>query len=176
MPSYDIAQYLLDRANIHDTVTRVPLYYDTGDITGLLNHVYGETIEIDYSSITGGSPFTTSRADWTARVGGLLDVYTSTQHVTSGIIAHLPQPGADVVRPEKVAVQAQVSGNMVGKAQDGGSAGVPFTQNGGLLEAELQWDAALEAQGQNPWRITKYKVVKKWDRREQVGSGSSSDK
>ena len=34
----------------------------------------------------------------------------------------------------------------------------------GLLEAELERDAELESQGHNPWRITKYKVTKKWDR------------
>lgn len=34
----------------------------------------------------------------------------------------------------------------------------------GLLEAELQRDAELEKQGINPWRITKYKVTKTWDK------------
>ncbi|KAH6847466.1 hypothetical protein B0I37DRAFT_145504 [Chaetomium sp. MPI-CAGE-AT-0009] len=166
---YDITQYLLDRANIHDTVTKVPLYYDTADLPSLLNNVYAPSIEIDYTSILGGAPFTVSRADWVDRVGGMLQAFASSQHVTSGIIAHLPQPGAGVTRPEKVAVQAQVAGNMVGKAEAGGA----LMQNGGLLEAELQWDAGLEAEGQNPWRISKYKVIKKWDKGDQGVLSSS---
>ena len=40
---------------------------------------------------------------------------------------------------------------------------IPNQVSQGLLEAELQRDTELEKQGQNPWRITKYKVIKKWD-------------
>jgi hypothetical protein len=47
-----------------------------------------------------------------------------------GIIAHLPQPGANVSRPEKVLVQAQVRGNMIGKLQAEDSGEAPFMQNG----------------------------------------------
>ncbi|KAH6650256.1 hypothetical protein F5144DRAFT_38779 [Chaetomium tenue] len=164
MASYGITQYLLDRANIHDTVTKVPLYYDTVNIPALHAEVYGPSIEIDYTSVLGGAPYTISRDEWIARIGVLLDAFESSQHVTSGIIAHLPQPGEGVTRPEKVLVQAQVSGNMIGKLQAGGSGEAPFMQNGGLLEAELQRDEEIEAKGQNPWRITKYKVIKKWDK------------
>jgi len=162
MASYDVTQYLLDRANIHDTVTKVPLYYDTHN-TAALAEVYGPSIEIDYTSVLGGAPYTVSRAEWVAQAGRLLDGFASSQHVTTGIIAHLPQPGAGVARPEKVSVQAQVRGNMIGKSQTGDGE-APFMQNGGLLEAELQRDAELETRGQNPWRITKYKVIKKWDK------------
>ncbi|KAK4128893.1 hypothetical protein N657DRAFT_608737 [Parathielavia appendiculata] len=163
MASYDIAQYLLDRANIHDTVTKVPLYYDTHNLAGLESEVYAPTIEIDYTSILGGEPRLVSRADWIDEVGGILNKFAASQHVTTGIIIHLPQPGARVARPDKVTVYAQVGGNLVGKSE-GGDSTVRLTQNGGLLEADLICDADLEKQGQNPWRISKYKVTKKWDR------------
>lgn len=39
-----------------------------------------------------------------------------------------------------------------------------LTPSQGLLETELIRDDELEKQGQNPWRISKYKVIKKWDR------------
>ncbi|KAK4035389.1 hypothetical protein C8A01DRAFT_48384 [Parachaetomium inaequale] len=163
MTSYDIPQYLLDRANIHDTVTKVPLYYDTANLPGLLTEIYAPSIGIDYTSILGGAPYTASRADWVEQVGGILDKFASTQHVTTGIIAHLPQPGANVARPETVTVHAQAGGSMVGKSESGDGRAA-LVQNGGLLEVELQRDSELEKQGQNPWRITKYKVTKKWDR------------
>ena len=110
MASYTIPQYLLDRANIHDTITRVvrmhmnhpplpvsnqgelihvlipipqPLYYDTGNISGLANEVYADSIDIDYTFILGGAPYTISRADWVDQIAGLLPQFASTQHVTS---------------------------------------------------------------------------------------------
>ncbi|KAL2169940.1 hypothetical protein VTG60DRAFT_5484 [Thermothelomyces hinnuleus] len=163
MASYDIAQYLLDRANIHDTLTKVPLYYDTVNIKGLESEVYAPSIEIDYTSIMGGTPFTVSRAEWLERADGLLNKFASSQHVTTGIITNLPQPGANVTRPDKVTVSAQVTGSMVGKSESA-DGNPPFVQNGGLLEADLTRDAELEKQGQNPWRITKYKYTKKWNK------------
>ncbi|KAK4105396.1 hypothetical protein N658DRAFT_503547 [Parathielavia hyrcaniae] len=163
MASYDIVQYLLDHANIHDTVTKVPLYYDTHNLSGLESEVYAPTIEIDYTSILGGEPRVVSRADWIDEAGRILNNFAASQHITTGIITHLPQPGPNVIRPDKVTVHAQARGNMVGKS-DGGDATVRLTQNGGLLEADLVWDADLERQGQNPWRISRYKVIKKWDR------------
>ncbi|KAG7292664.1 hypothetical protein NEMBOFW57_002701 [Staphylotrichum longicolle] len=163
MPSYTIPQYLLDRANIHDTITKVPLYYDTHNLPGLLSEVYAPSIEIDYTSILGGTPYTVTRTAWVDEVGSLLGKFASTQHVTSGIITSLPQPTANATRPERVTVQAQAAGNMVSKTPTEGAA-AQLMQNGGLLEAELVRDAVLESQGHNPWRITKYKVIKKWER------------
>ncbi|KAL2154437.1 hypothetical protein VTH82DRAFT_3113 [Thermothelomyces myriococcoides] len=163
MASYDIAQYLLDRANIHDTVTKVPLYYDTINIKGLESEVYAPSIEIDYTSIMGGTPYTISRAEWIEQADGLLHKFASSQHITTGIITNLPQPGANATRPDNATVFAQATGSMVGKAES--SDGKPqFVQNGGLLEVGLVRDAELERQGQNPWRITKYKFTKKWNR------------
>jgi hypothetical protein len=46
-----------------------------------------------------------------------------------GIIARLPQPGANVLRPETVTVHAQVAGNLVGRSEPGDGR-VPLTQNG----------------------------------------------
>ncbi|KAL2136271.1 hypothetical protein VTI74DRAFT_4506 [Chaetomium olivicolor] len=162
MAPYDVHQYLLDRANIHDTILKVPIYYDTLNLSGLATEVYASTIDVDYTSILGGAPSTISRDDWVAQVGGILDAVASSQHVTSGIITDLPQPSPTASRPERVTVYAQVAGNIVGKSQSGDGTSA-LMQNGGLLEAELQRDDELERQGVNPWRITKYKVTKKWD-------------
>ncbi|KAK3903120.1 hypothetical protein C8A05DRAFT_43601 [Staphylotrichum tortipilum] len=154
MASYDIAQYLLDRANIHDTVVKV-------NLEGLRSEVYAASVENDYTSLLGGTSTVVPREDWVNQVGGILGHFASTQHVTSGIITNLPQPTANATRPEKVTIYAQVAGNMVGENAEDGSA-QSLMQNGGFLEAELQRDMELERQGQNPWRITKYKVIKRW--------------
>ncbi|KAL2020725.1 hypothetical protein VTK56DRAFT_8025 [Thermocarpiscus australiensis] len=162
-PSYDVSQYLLDRANIHDTIAKVPLYYDTRNLDALEAEVYADEVFIDYTSIFGGEPYTLSRGECVKRVGAVLDgMFSSTQHVTSGIIANLPQPTANATRPDRVAVYAQVAANLVGKSSADGT--LPLTQNGGMLEAEVRRDPELEKQGVNPWRITKYIVIKRWDR------------
>ncbi|KAK4464146.1 hypothetical protein QBC42DRAFT_263998 [Cladorrhinum samala] len=164
MSSYTIPQYLLDRANIHDTVAKIPLYYDTRNLSGLLDEVYAPEVHIDYTSIIGGEPFTITREEWIERVGKILEGFASTQHVTSGIITNLPQPTSQSsTRPTTVTVHAQVSGNLVGhpSSPDGSAT---LSQNGGLLEAELQFFPSLESQSLNPWRITKYKTIKGWEK------------
>ncbi|KAK3310646.1 uncharacterized protein B0T15DRAFT_489312 [Chaetomium strumarium] len=172
MASYDIAQYLLDRANIQDTVTKNSLYYDTRNISGLANEVYAASILIDYTSILGGEPTTLSRTEWLEQAQGILQTFESSQHLISGIIIDLPQPAPAsssggttttttttmATRPEKASLMAHVGGNMILKGQPSSN----VIQNGGILEAELQRDPELEKQGVNPWRITKYKVIKKW--------------
>jgi hypothetical protein len=60
-----------------------PLYYDTHNLTGLADEVYADSIDVDYTSILGGAPYTISRADWVAQIAGLLPQFASTQHVTS---------------------------------------------------------------------------------------------
>ncbi|KAK4192796.1 hypothetical protein QBC35DRAFT_483410 [Podospora australis] len=161
--SYDTAQYLLDRANIHDTITKVPLYYDLRNIAGLRDEVYAQELYLDYTSILGGEPFTIARDEWVDRASKIFESFSSTQHVTSGLVIHLPQPNTPGVRrPDTVSLYAQVAGHMVGHPGPDGSSG--FAQNGGLLEAEVQRDPALEKKGQNPWRITKYKVIKRWNK------------
>ncbi|GAB1310848.1 hypothetical protein MFIFM68171_01058 [Madurella fahalii] len=158
-PVYDTLQYLLDRANIHDVISKVPLYYDTCNLEGLTNEVYADEIHVDYTSILGGEPFVIPRSEWVDKIDVIMKGFASTQHVTSCIIADLPQPAPGATRPEKVNVLAEANGAMVGLDETAS----PLTINGGLLVAEVKRDIALENQGLNPWRITKYKVVKKWD-------------
>ncbi|KAK4176127.1 hypothetical protein QBC36DRAFT_188274, partial [Triangularia setosa] len=141
-----------------------PLYYDLRSYPLLLSECYAPQIQIDYTSILGGQPFTLPATEWVNnRVAPILDGYLSTQHVTSGVVfPGLPQPGPNHSRPTTVKVYAQVSGNTVAKpGQDG--ARPKLAQNGGYLEAEVQRFDELEAKGGNPWRVTKYKVTKGWE-------------
>jgi hypothetical protein len=63
--------------------TQQPLYYDTHKLPGLLSEVYAPSLEIDYTSILGGTPLTVTRTAWVDEVGTLLSNFASTQHVTS---------------------------------------------------------------------------------------------
>ncbi|KAH8899440.1 hypothetical protein GQ53DRAFT_816579 [Thozetella sp. PMI_491] len=155
--TYDVQQYLLDRANIHDIVTKVPFYYDTGKAENLANDVFSKDVLVDYTRILGGEPFTVAGTEWAKQVGKMIDVFDSTQHITTGLLINLPQPGSGP-RPDVATVDAQGRGNMVRASVEGG----PLVQNGGLVHVGLSKDAELEKQGVNPWRITKYVVIPKW--------------
>ncbi|VBB72098.1 Putative protein of unknown function [Podospora comata] len=159
--TYTVTQFLLDKSNIEEVILKVPLYYDLKTLPPLLNEVYAPNLTIDYTSLLGGTPLTISSHDWVHNhLAPIIEVYSSSQHVTTGIILpDLPQPGPDSSRPTTVKVCAQVAGNLVPK--DG--KGPKLIQNGGLLEAEVERFESLEREGGNGWRITRYKVTKGWD-------------
>ncbi|KAK4165788.1 hypothetical protein QBC43DRAFT_234500 [Cladorrhinum sp. PSN259] len=159
--SYELGDYLLDRANICDTILKVPLYYDLRNLAGLLNEVYAPEILIDYTSILGGEPFTIARLEWIERIAKIFEGFSATQHVTTGIVTSLPFPPLPK-RPSTVTIRAQANGSMVGHPSADGT--TALSQNGGILEAELTHDPELAAQSINPWRISKYKVIKSWER------------
>ncbi|KAK4229014.1 hypothetical protein QBC38DRAFT_473473 [Podospora fimiseda] len=160
---YDTAQYLLDRANIHDTLSKIPLFYDYHDTTGLLNEVYAPEITIDYSSLLGGEPFTVDRKEWIGRMIKVFEGFSKAQHFITGIVTDLPQPGGvDTQRPTTVTVKGETGASLVSLPSEDGT--TTISQNGGLVEARLQFFSDLEAKSLNPWRVTYYKVIKTWDK------------
>ena len=60
-----------------------PIYYDTHNLEGLRSEVYAASVEIDYTSLLGGTSRIVLREDWVNEVGGILGHFASTQHVTS---------------------------------------------------------------------------------------------
>ncbi|KAK0733942.1 hypothetical protein B0T26DRAFT_745917 [Lasiosphaeria miniovina] len=122
--SYSVQQYLLDRANIHDIVTKL-------NFARLASEVYAAEALIDCTSVLGGEPETVSTAEWIAAVLALtFDAYASTQYL-----------------------QTDASPSSI-------------TKNAGLLQVKLGRDVGLEEKGDNPWRITKVKLVKRWGQTE----------
>lgn len=109
MADYDIQTYLLDRANIHDVVTKMVhirlflsltilllrgrircankqeqyLYPDMSKFSQVGKEVFAETVVVDYTAMFGGEPVEISGEDqarkWERQLGGL-DAW---QHVTS---------------------------------------------------------------------------------------------
>ncbi|OIW26166.1 hypothetical protein CONLIGDRAFT_717788 [Coniochaeta ligniaria NRRL 30616] len=151
--SYSTTQYLLDRANIHDTVCKLTLYYDTNNTPGLASDVFAGKAKVDYSILTGAPAVVLDGETWAATIGKVLAKYDSTQHVVSNIVADLGQPGARQ-RPDTVSVYAHANGHMVKHAARGG----PLMQNGAIFYLELARDPELEKQGANPWRITHHQI------------------
>ena len=80
MASYTIPQYLLDRANIHDTLIKIAISYDTLNFPGLLE-VYAPSFENDLSSIIGGAPATLSPGEWIEQAKAVLSIFGATQHI-----------------------------------------------------------------------------------------------
>ncbi|KAH9238027.1 hypothetical protein K456DRAFT_1721618 [Colletotrichum gloeosporioides 23] len=156
--TYDIQEYLLDRANIHDTITKLCHAYDTNSPAQLTSDVYTPRIRLDYAAFFGAdAPTAADAADWARSAVGALDGMTATQHLLAGIVAELPQPStsSSSERPETCRATANVMASLVREGARGGA----LMQNGGYYEFELMRVRELEEQGKNPWRISFHKAV-----------------
>ncbi|RYO98814.1 hypothetical protein DL764_006977 [Monosporascus ibericus] len=151
---YDIQTYLLDRANIHDTLTRLPIYYDIKSAEGLIKDVFAPRVEVDYTSIFGGQPTDTAGEEWGRSLQTMLEAFDATQHVYTGILIELPQPGQNSVRPESCKVVSHGGAHMVRNGS--------LMHNGGLAYFEFVRLRDLEEKGLNPWRISKQKYDMAW--------------
>ncbi|KAK8136812.1 hypothetical protein PG984_004752 [Apiospora sp. TS-2023a] len=168
---YTIQQYLLDRANIQDTVNKITLYYDTDNPDALADECYapGEVV-IDYTSMFAGEPLAVSNRKWAADAIGTMRVFDAKQHVMTGlVIKQLPQPSAtkDTVSPDHCTVVANVNGHIERKAAAAAQSSVAggagsMAHNGGRYEFELVRIKGLEEAGQNPWRVRKHKCILTW--------------
>ncbi|RYP32308.1 hypothetical protein DL767_005283 [Monosporascus sp. MG133] len=152
---YDIQTYLLDRANIHDTLSRLPIYYDIKSTEGLIKDVFAPRVEVDYTSILGGQPTHTTGEEWGRTLQPMLEAFDATQHVYTNLLIELPQPGQNSVRPESCTVVAHGSAHMVRNGS--------LMHNGGLVYFEFVRLKDLEEKGLNPWRISKQKFEVAWE-------------
>ncbi|GJC88302.1 hypothetical protein ColLi_11140 [Colletotrichum liriopes] len=91
--TYDAQAYLLDRANIHDTITKLCHAYDTASPTTLASEVYAPEIGLDYAAFFGADGPTSAKGpEWSRSVIDVLRPMTATQHLLAGVVADLPQP------------------------------------------------------------------------------------
>ncbi|KAL1981739.1 hypothetical protein VTN96DRAFT_2296 [Rasamsonia emersonii] len=79
--TYQVTDYLLDRANIHDTVTRFALTIDLHDWTQLATDVLADQVIIDYTSMFGGEPQRVTPSELAAQWKPLVEGMDATQHV-----------------------------------------------------------------------------------------------
>ncbi|KAI1075026.1 hypothetical protein F5B20DRAFT_561532 [Whalleya microplaca] len=155
---YDIQTYLLDRANVHDTVTKNTLYYDIGSFEGLIKEVYAPQVVIDYTSLLGGQPVETTNSEWAKSLEPMMSSYDGTQHVVTGLLIELPQPVKGATRPDKCTVVANVNAHLYRKEAKGG----PIMHNGGRYKLDLVRLPELEEKGENPWRVSKQVTTASW--------------
>ncbi|KAI1641373.1 hypothetical protein F4809DRAFT_636662 [Biscogniauxia mediterranea] len=171
--SYDIQTWLLDRANIHDTVTRLTFHIDTKSVEGLINEVYAPNLVLDYTSMFGGEPQETTGNEWGQKVGSMMARYDETHHVVTGLLIQLPQPTNQAGRPDKCTVISNVTAHMVRRNVKGG----PIVHDGGRYILDLIRLPELEEKGENPWRISKQTFTAAWyDGNMEVLNTSGSEK
>jgi hypothetical protein len=155
MTSYSVTDYLLDRANIHDTVSNHYMTFDRGR-WGEWDKVLAPELILDYTSMFGGEPRTVTPSEIAKEWKAFADKLTSHQHIMTTLIIHLPQPGSTTEKVMKATVEANVIATLTRKGFEGGEQ----TSNGGILDLELTKISDL-AFG-NPWRISKFKANMSW--------------
>lgn len=164
--TYTIEQYLLDRANINDTVVRMMHAFDSRVVADLVDLVYTPEILLDYDSRMGGRPRTTTSEEWATKVARLHAEDDFTQHLVYNILIELPRPTAKafVTLPETCVVRAYAHGLFYNQDEHG-QPRIMTKRNGGDYTLELVRVADLEDRGENPWRIRKHKSRLAWQDR-----------
>ncbi|KAJ7322926.1 SnoaL-like domain-containing protein [Mycena albidolilacea] len=153
MASYTVSDYLLDRINIEDTITKLLWYVDRQNWDAV-SALFAEEVVIDYTSMLGGEPVHTNGADQVKVWKGMLEYLDSTQHVASGILVDLPQPTVDkpVQRPMKANFTCNVSAHLVRYAARGG----PIIHNAGNYAIKFV-RSSPDSMG-HPWLVSAFKA------------------
>ncbi|KAF5718365.1 hypothetical protein FGLOB1_1665 [Fusarium globosum] len=161
---YTIEQYLLDKSNIHDTVTQlltsshIQMHaFDSRSVSDLVDKVYTPEIFLDYDPLMGGRPRTTTSKEWAEKVK---DIHSP------NILIKIsnPETSDSTLIPENCVVEAYAHGLFYNK-DDQGFPRVMAMRNGGDYTLELVRMAGLQEKGQNPWRIQKHKSRLAWQDR-----------
>ena len=155
MASYTATDYLLDRANIHDVVTKIYLYTDQHQ-WDKFEEFAAPSLLLDYTAMFGGQPRSVTPAELVETWKPFMAKMTSHQHILTSILIHLPQPGA-TEKPTKTTVDANVIVHLTRKDFEGGD----LTSNGGRPEIEVSKVSDDPSFG-NPWRITGFKAIPLW--------------
>ncbi|OJD15145.1 hypothetical protein AJ78_04570 [Emergomyces pasteurianus Ep9510] len=158
MANYQTIDYLLDRANIHDVITKMCYYVDTSQWDKLVDEVFIPTgLIIDYSKCFGTEAITSTAKDTVMNWKGLMEKVNTAQHIPSAIIITHPQPGQETAAPQTAFATCNVVVTMVKQDADGG----PLVSDGGRYDLELK-RIAVDLPAGNPWRITKLVVTLAW--------------
>ncbi|EIW74281.1 hypothetical protein CONPUDRAFT_85983 [Coniophora puteana RWD-64-598 SS2] len=157
MLGYTIEQYLLDRANIHDTITKMALYADRRNYEGTLREVLvKEGLSIDYTALAGGEPQTPTPRDHVSAWKGMMGFIDNAHHLTTCLLAELPQPAADVPPP----TTAKAQGSTMVTMHRENVKGDKLLQNGQIYDFELRKEEV--SGGGNPWHISFIKITPVW--------------
>ncbi|KAB8235184.1 uncharacterized protein BDW43DRAFT_271215 [Aspergillus alliaceus] len=161
--SYDVQTYLLDRANIRDTVVRAMHLFDTGATAETIQSVYTSEIHLDYDQRLGFTPEVISSESWAQRLDQIHKPYDETQHIIQNLLVTLPQPTGKhpVTRPDRCEAIAYAHGWFYNLDTDNRPR-LMARRQGGKHWLELLRLKDLEENGENPWRIHKQEVRLSW--------------
>lgn len=148
--SYSAIDYLLDKANIHDTVTKTMLYIDLLRWDDLEKEVFTDNIRVDYTCLFGGEVVDVKSKDQIEAWKGLFKRVEKSQHLSTSLFIDLPQPGS-APPPNKVQVYANFLVTLVPK--DGEQ---KLVQSGGRYTIEVS--RIIPSDGGNPWRMSSIKA------------------
>jgi len=160
--AYNLSQYLLDRINIHDTVTRLSAYSDCRDFERLGNEVFASAeVTIDNSLITSEEPCGKPAKEAAESWAKYFERFVATQHVLTCILVNLPQPCPtwNIVTPSK----ATASANALVTFRRDRTRGDTIAQHGSYYTFELIRQTGM-VPGSNPWRISHMKAHPYWFR------------
>ncbi|ODH38416.1 hypothetical protein ACO22_02367 [Paracoccidioides brasiliensis] len=158
MAFYQTMDYLLDRTNIHDVVTKLSFYLDTYQWDKLIDEVFiPNDLIIDYTPSLANEAVVTTATRTVGQWKGLMDGMDTAQHIPSALLISLPQPGPETDVPQTASVTCNVTVTLVRKDAEGG----PQLSNGGRYDIELKRVSEGGSSG-NPWRITRLKAKIAW--------------
>ncbi|KAF7323700.1 NTF2-like protein [Mycena kentingensis (nom. inval.)] len=153
MAPYTIADYLLDKSNIQDLVIRVGWCCDRGDWDGLTK-LFADEVVVDYTEMMGGTPTHHTAAAQSQVWKDMLSGLDSTQHVFTGHLVDLPQPG-NIEKPGEASGSCNFLITL--RRAAAAAAGGPAVQSGGHYALKFVRTAVPGDTG-NPWRLTHWKA------------------
>ncbi|KAJ7442335.1 hypothetical protein B0H11DRAFT_2204473 [Mycena galericulata] len=153
MPPYSITSYLLDRANIQDTITRMAWHLDRREWDKVAS-VFADDLIMDYSSVLGGQSVHTTPVAQAQVFKGRLDHMDATLTAPLGVLVELPQPLPKTAIEPPTEASASCS-PLVILRRDAANEG-PILQNGATWKFKLI-KSTLDGTG-NPWRISVMKA------------------
>ena len=134
---------LADRSAISDVMHRYATAIDMRDF-GLLEQVFDDPLEADFSSF-GGASYSGPRAEWIETVRSTVSGLTSTQHLTGN---HVHRIDGD---------RAHLTAYLQAMHHLSGARGDPDYLIGGYYDVDL----VRRAEG---WRVSRYRLTTTWQR------------
>ncbi|KAJ7513093.1 hypothetical protein B0H11DRAFT_2213621 [Mycena galericulata] len=144
MASYSATDYLLDRANIEDTITRMAWYVDRKEWDKVPS-VFADDLVMDYTSLLGGEPYNTTPVAQAQVWRGMLDYIDVSLHAVTGVLVDLPQPLGQTHPTEASAACSPLI-----TLRRNAAHGDPITQSGATWSFKL----IKSNKAGNPWRIS----------------------
>jgi hypothetical protein len=156
---YSETNFIVDHINATETINKMWWSIDRRDWHTIVDKVLARELDIDYTSILGGSPKKTTGKAQADEWRGIIETVDRSHHAASTVIIDLPQPSDDANISAPNTVKATSNGIVAHVKQ--GTEGGTINNAGGYYYYELMRDSSVP-KGQNPWRISSIKATSIW--------------